>query len=322
MRWWSRSVRIPILAAVVLARCSAPEPEPVIDEPVEWSVATALDKRTAQVGEDLTLTLSVTHPVGESFIAPHSEALKPFELIERREEETSPTQSSVVYRIAAYRLPQQLVIPGLEVQYREGDELVSLTTTPLDVEIVTSLTPDVTTIHDIKGQVGLDSPTPWSALWWLLLALSAALLAYAIYRRFAREPEEVPQPVAPPTPADVEALKALATLRERRLLEAGETKRYYDLLAEIMKRYAGRIFEIAYLERTTHEILADLRPHRVPELQALRELLQLADLVKFAKHVPPVERGHALFEASREMIERTRPREADTGGRDSTELSA
>ena len=58
-------------------------------------------------------------------------------------------------------------------------------------------------------------------------------------------------------------------------------------LTDIVKRYAGRRFEVPYLERTTEEILADvtLTGTEAPT-QPLRAILEIADLVKFAKQMP------------------------------------
>lgn len=298
-----------VVVAGLLVGCdSERKTEPIPDGPIEWSASVEADKTRVQVGEDLTLTVRVTHPVDENFIAPYGDELAPFELIERIEDEVSPVEARIVYRIAAYRLPERLTIPSLSIQYRVGDALQELTTEPIDIDVVTSLTPDVTEIHDIKDPVELETPTPWSALWWLLLALAVALLAYYVYRRFAREPEVEARPAPPSIPPDEEALTALRRLKEQRLLDEGETRRYYDDLAEILKRYAGRRYDVPHLERTTYEILSDLRPRKIREISFLRELLQMADLVKFAKFAPPIEDGRHLLDGGREFVVKTRPR--------------
>ena len=61
-----------------------------------------------------------------------------------------------------------------------------------------------------------------------------------------------------------------------------------------MKRYAGRRYDVPYYERTTTEVLTDLKKSRLQyEMQELlRGLLVFADLVKFARVEPP-ERGLA-----------------------------
>ena len=55
----------------------------------------------------------------------------------------------------------------------------------------------------------------------------------------------------------VEALQALTRLRDRNLVDQGQVALFYTELTDIMRRYAGRRFEVPYLERTTGEILRD-----------------------------------------------------------------
>jgi hypothetical protein len=176
---------------------------------------------------------------------------------------------------------------------------------------VTSLTPEVTEIHDIKEPLDLTVPRDFRLLWWLLLALAAAILAYLIYRKLRKEPEGVAAPVwVPPLPpADVEAEAALKRLAEKDLIRKGELTAFYTELSEVMKRYAGRRFEVPYLERTTSEVLSDLKPRKLAQgaVSELRAILEASDLVKFAKLLPEAIEAEAAFALARFWIEKTRP---------------
>jgi hypothetical protein len=280
--------------------------------PIEWSVHATADKKEVQVGEALTLTLTVTHPVGGDFVRPPAAAFEPFEVIGQTNEEVSPVESHVLYRLAAYRLPADLEIPALSLSYRtEGGELAELETESIPVKLVTSLTPDVTDIHDIKDPVALEVPRDPRPLLWLLAALVAVLVAYLIYRKLRKRPEEASLVLEPPLPpADVEADAALKRLAERDLPAKGELVLFYAELSEIVRRYAGRRFGIRYLERTTDEILGDLRRKRIagsPET-SLRSILEASDLVKFAKSTPAQAEADACFGDAKTFVDRTRPR--------------
>ena len=113
-------------------------------------------------------------------------------------------------------------------------------------------------------------------------------MAYLIYRKLRKEPEGVKAPAWVPPPADVEAEAALRRLAEKDLIRKGELKAFYTELSEVMKRYAGRRFEVPYLERTTSEVLSDLKPRKLAQgvVLELRAILEASDLVKFAKLVP------------------------------------
>ncbi len=300
-----------LVLALVLAACGGDETPVVPEGPVEWSVSASVDKERVQVGEDVALTLVLRHPPEGRYIAPPDTAFAPFDVIGKSEEEVSPVETRLRIRLAAYRLPERVEIPALQIQYQKDGKVESLATDPIPVEIVTSLTPDVTEIHDIKEPMDLTVPRDFRLAWWLLLALAAAVLAYLIYRKLRKEPEGVKAPAwTPPLPpADVEAEAALRRLAEKDLIRKGELKAFYTELSDVMKRYAGRRFEVPYLERTTSEVLSDLKPRKLAPGTAsgLRAILDVSDLVKFAKFVPEAAEADGSFALALSWIEKTRP---------------
>jgi hypothetical protein len=298
----------------LLASCAREEPPPAPEGPVAWSVTASADKKEVQVGEDLTLTLVVRHPPEGRFVAPPDAAFAPFDVIERTEEKPGPTESRLRFRLAAYRLPGDVQIPALQVPYQESGKTDSLSTEAIPVAIVTSLTPDVTDIHDIKDPVDLMVPRDFRLLAWLLLALLAALIAYLIYRKLRKEPGRIEAPIPPPPlpPPDVEAEAALRRLAEKRLPEKREFAAFYTELAEIVKRYVGRRFDIPYLERTTSEMIFDLRPKKLASstISELRGILDASDLVKFARYLPEQAHAEETLAMAHSWIRTTRPEPA------------
>jgi len=296
---------------LVIAGCKTGEAPIVPEGPVEWSVAASVDKSEVQVGEDLTLTLVLRHPPEGRYIAPPDTAFTPFDVIGKSEEEVSLIETRLQVRLAAYRLPGDVEIPALQIQYQKEGKIASLATDPIPVKIATSLTPEVTEIHDIKEPLDLAVPRDFSLLWWLLLALAAALLAYLIYRKLRKEPEGVKAPawVPPLPPPDVEAEAALKRLAAKDLIRKEEWKAFYTELSEVMKRYAGRRFEVPYLERTTSEVLFDLKPRKPTPgaVSELRAILEASDLVKFAKLTPEPAQAEESFASALSWIQKTRP---------------
>ncbi len=295
---------------LLLAACRE-EAAPVPEGPHSWSVTGSADKSQVQVGEDLTLTLVLRHPPDGRYVAPPDAAFAPFEVIGKTEENVSPLETRLHFRIAAYRLPGKLEIPALTIQYQDEGRIESLSLDAIPVEVVTSLSPEVTEIHDIKEPVDLEVARDLGLLWWLLLALAAAVLAYLIYRKLRKEPEGVKAPawVPPLPPPEVEAEAALRRLAEKDLIRKGELPAFYTELSEVMKRYAGRRFEVPYLERTTSEVLSDLKPRKLGPgwLSELRAILEGSDLVKFAKLMPEASQAEASFALALSWVEKTRP---------------
>ncbi len=292
------------------------ESAPVPEGSGEWAVAARADKTEIQVGEALTLDVAIRHPVGAEFLlATGGDNLAPFELVEQIEQDsTEPTESRVKLRIAAYRLPGEIAIPPIKVEYQsESGELASVETQEIPISLVSSLTPEVTEIHDIKSPMA-DIPVPgrWERLWWLLAALVVAVLAYLLYRRFRKKGAELmAEPLPPPLPPpEVEAEEALRTLVEARLLETGKVRQFYIELSDIMKRYAGRRFAVPYLERTTSEIQRDLRVAGITEERQVRldRILVTSDLVKFARIAPPDDESNRMVPEGFRFVDETKPR--------------
>ncbi len=296
---------------VVLGACSSTPADirEATSGPVEWTVSASTDQTSVQVGDDFELALRVTHPLDGDFVPPAGADFAPFTILESATESLSPTESLLRFRLAAYVLPQDLELPALTVRYRDADgEVVSLSTPPIAISLVTSLTPEVTDVHDIKEPVSLEVPRDWTLLWWLLAALVAALVAYLLYRKLRKEPAALPAPAfVTPLPApDVEAEQALLRLAEKKLIEQGQLTLFYTELTDIMRRYAGRRFEVPYLERTTTEILRDLRGKKVTNAP-LRSILEAADLVKFAKDSPGEEAAKDVLGRAHLLLQETRP---------------
>ena len=77
-----------------------------------------------------------------------------------------------------------------------------------------------------------------------------------------------------------------------------------------MKRYAGRRFQVPYLERTTLEVMADLKQTRLDYEESLRVrgILNVADIVKFARVKIPAESSERMIPEGFRFVDETRPR--------------
>ena len=96
-------------------------------------------------------------------------------------------------------------------------------------------------------------------------------------------------------------------LREKKLWQSGKIKEYYTEVTDILRRYMEARFGILAMESTTDEILESLTDGghaAAPQLNILRPVLTMADLVKFAKAQPvPAENEETLASASRFVSE-------------------
>lgn len=157
-------------------------------------------------------------------------------------------------------------------------------------------------------------PRPLVALFGVAFS-GAALFAY---RLLARRRRPVQRPArsahaikAPTRPPDEEALSRLEALLAEGLLAKGEVALFVTrLMDEVLRFYLEARFDVAAGKRTTRELSEGLLARSAPglDLEALRSLLEHADLVKFARADVAAEAAHEMAGKVRVLIERTRQR--------------
>ena len=153
----------------------------------------------------------------------------------------------------------------------------------------------------------------WEDYVWLLYLLAVLLtLALVFYMiRRANKPREINEIVVSEIkrPAHIIGLEKLSVLRNKELWQQGRIKEYQSELTYIIREYLENRYGIPALESTTEEIVRDLKKSQNFELHHennLKEILQIADLVKFAK-ARPEENVHARFmNQSVDFVEQTK----------------
>ncbi|MGK0333622.1 MAG: hypothetical protein ACI974_000438, partial [Paraglaciecola sp.] len=137
----------------------------------------------------------------------------------------------------------------------------------------------------------IEEPLNLLDFWWLFLLLIVAGLGYLLYVIQKRRQADAPPP-PPPPPAYIVALDALKELEGKELWQQSQTKEYYSELTHILREYLEGRFDVQALEMTTRQITDKLsKRNDFDKVQAkeLGNLLEISDLVKFAKARPAVE---------------------------------
>jgi hypothetical protein len=146
--------------------------------------------------------------------------------------------------------------------------------------------------------------------------LIAGIIAWVIIRR--RRPLAEVVDLRPPWEI---AFEKLALLEQQNLPAAESFKHYYLELTEISREYLGRIYNVDLMEMTTEEVLDAVIEVDLPKDVAdnLPSFLRHADLVKFARYVPELERTQTDFRFAHDAVESVR---ADFERRQQAELLA
>jgi hypothetical protein len=96
--------------------------------------------------------------------------------------------------------------------------------------------------------------------------------------------------------------------RALRLIEAGELKRFYSIVAEALRMYIEAIEPSWSADLTTIELASLLLDRRADVVPAL-EVLTRADLVKFAKARPDAATAHGDWNSAHAWVERFGPQQ-------------
>ncbi|MBQ6069174.1 MAG: hypothetical protein IJK84_06695 [Bacteroidales bacterium] len=154
-----------------------------------------------------------------------------------------------------------------------------------------------------------------------ILALIAAIVFVVI--RLKRHKPLISIPQAPPLPADVRALNALETLRQQQLWQQGQVKEYHTQLTDIVRNYLEETYSIPSTEMTSDQTLDAFRGCSACTEESsslLQQMLQTADMVKFAKSQPqPYQHDLSMTQAvSFVKLTAPQPESATTEDADST----
>ncbi len=176
-------------------------------------------------------------------------------------------------------------------------------TDPLLLQVTTMAVDTTLAIKDIKEPY--EQTYSWLdwlkdnmlVLWVILGALLIIVILILIFK-YTRKVEPLMVEVEiPKIPAHIIAFEKLDKLKTENLWQNGKLKLYHSQLTDIVREYIENRFKIAALEQTTDEILFGFRKVAIDEdsKAKLKNVLLLADLVKFAKEQPlPTENDMSM----------------------------
>lgn len=153
-----------------------------------------------------------------------------------------------------------------------------------------------------------DNVPDWIAdYWWLILiVLLAAAASWWAFKRYKKE-GTVLRKKPEPTPYET-AIRKLKELKAKNLWEQGREKEYFTDLTDILRVYLDRRFGINAMEMTSREIMDHLYNSDVKDKRDyVRQILSVADFVKFAKVRPLPADNIAAYENAVKFVEETKP---------------
>ena len=202
-------------------------------------------------------------------------------------------------------------LPRLEVGYRLQSQTQAATTDLLPISVSTVPIPDTLQLAPIRPI--LREPMLLADYLMLILPVLAILLmAVLVWWAFIRKKPEpaTAAPPPPPAPPHEVALGRLAVLRREKIWQQDRIKDYVSELTDTVRTYLAGRYDVAALESTSEEILRALQVENLTTTQRdqLREMLTVADLIKFAKARPAddfyerqLDNAEALVQATKRL---------------------
>ncbi|MBQ7631481.1 MAG: hypothetical protein IJS82_01810 [Paludibacteraceae bacterium] len=283
-------------------------------------VSASIDSTTLMLGDQTDLHLQVTHDATEQVQMPvFGESLQDgIEIVDRTIVDTLSLSDGRVqlhqyltltsFRDSLFAIEPIPIASGEDTFWTEA--LVLNVIQPFEVD--SSLA--ITDIKDIeKAPIWW-----WGIIRWILLgalALALAVGGYYLWRWYQKNRKAEEEPIDPELlrPAEEVALEKLDAIKEAKIWKDGKVKEYQTELTDVVREYIGRRFDVHSTEKTSDETLQAMKPLLDKTLfERLKGMLQLADLVKFAKwHTTPDENEQALNTAY-EFVKSTTPENPDS----------
>ncbi|MFH1319463.1 MAG: hypothetical protein ABII90_02265 [Bacteroidota bacterium] len=298
--------------------------------PQDVSVSATIDTNDILIGDHVHLNLKAKYPTGDIINWPliTDTITGQIEVVERTQFDTVLTQDK-----KNTILSQSLIITSFDsgffvippFQFSVKRDTANITETePLLLTVHTVQVDTALAIKDIKSP--LEIPLTIEEILPYILAvvgvISLILIIIYLYKKHKKKPERIifKKPKEPP---HLIALRKLKELEDSKLWQQNKIKPYYSDLTEIVRTYIEHRFNIIAMELTTGETLSCFQNVDIePDLKSkLKQMLSLADMVKFAKAKPIASEHELSLKIAYDFIKGTIP-EGRSEGRLPAEDSA
>lgn len=282
----------------------------------QFTVSSQLDSASIQIGEQARLRLSVAQPTNLQVSIPilSDTITKGIEIVEMVKADTislSDSRIQVNYDYLITSFDSGFYFIPSYTYAAAGD---TLQTAPLGLSVTTvTVNPETDDVKAIKPI--MDAPFYWSELftwvgYFLLAFLVVSLIIFVLLKYVFKKKvpfiTETPQPVIPP---HIVALEKLEEIKVQKIWQCGDIKVFYTQVTDVLRVYLEGRFGINAMELTSDEIMALVK--KEPGLNevraALKDLLTLADLVKFAKMVPLENENERSLLTAFDVVDKTKP---------------
>jgi len=256
-------------------------------------IKSSVDTTSIRIGEQINFEVQVEADSTSRIVFPEGQTFTPLEAIESYTIDTSYNEARIKlikkygltqFDSGSYKLPRQRILVN-EKEFFTDSFRIEVDNVKVDTT--------VQKLYDIKPAIELpkDYGRLWRYLLWIL-PIIAAIGGFLFWLLRRNKKRAAAEKYLPPFE---QALASLKALDEKGYIQSSQIKEYYSELTDTIRRYYEEKVYDRSLESTTEELITRLELEResgnlefTPEIiVSLKDILQRADLVKFARILPP-----------------------------------
>lgn len=281
-------------------------------------VSVSVDSTTLFIGDQTDMHLQVTHDKQEVVQMPvYGETLMPgIEIVDRTIVDTTYLANDQVqlnqyltltsFADSLFYISPIPFVNGNDTIFSEGISLNVVQ--PFEMDSTDMAITDIKDIYNAKIWW-------WGIIRWILLALACIGLCVGLYylvRYIMRQQkgEMTIKPSEPKRPAEEIALEALDRIKQEKIWQNGQIKQYHTQLTDVLRTYIAQRYDFSSNEKTSDEILREMKIRLQDNRELynqLQKMLQLADLVKFAKWRTTPDENELSLKIAYDFVHQTTP---------------
>jgi hypothetical protein len=206
----------------------------------------------------------------------------------------------------------KFIIPPFPVAFAETDtsrEYQIIESSPLEIYVRSVLIAGDQEIRDIKPPQNVPlNYRKWILIGIIAVIIMASLIFFLYYLRIRKQGRSILKKEVI-RPAHEIALEQIGTLMEnwRQMLKNNNHKQLFTEISQILRQYMENRYFIKALEETTLEIGWSINQLELENQlqQAIMDILEFSDLVKFAKFVPTEDETQECLQNLADFIKST-----------------
>ena len=281
------------------------------------SISAQLDTNVIKLGGQTKLRIRIEHtkdvtiafPQFKDSIASHIEIVEEHKLDTLSEKVTTFYKFEKSYTITSFD-SGYWAIPSFRV-YLNNDTSQFIESEALLLQVMGVALDPQKDVNDIKEPLSMGITLKEiliiAGIIFLVVGLISAIALYWLF--FRKKKIKITQLFQPkPLSAHEKALGLLDQLRKKKLWETNQVKLYHSELTDIVRNYIDERFGVSSPEQVSDETLAAMKD-KVDEdtFSKLKQILQLADMVKFAKAEPLSNENELSMNNAVDFVNATKP---------------